>query len=93
MKTLLTQQIFLAHRATYFPQLLKTSLLSETIFSQAQAAFFMSKFSNNNHRIKCEICSNLTIEAPHIALLSLLLTLNIFARFSIFADLENVNAG
>ena len=38
--TLLVQQIFLAHRAIYYPQLLKTSLLSETIVPQAQPAFF-----------------------------------------------------
>ena len=53
MKTLLAPQLFLAHRAIYNPQLLKTSLLSETIVSQAQPAFFLFEFSNNC-RIKCE---------------------------------------
>ena len=34
-----TQQIFPAHRAMYFLQLLKTNLLSETTVSQVQLAF------------------------------------------------------
>ena len=46
----------------YFSQLLKTNLLSETTVSQAQPAL-MSEFSNINGRMKCEICSKLTIEA------------------------------
>ena len=53
---------FLGHRTIYFSQLLKTNLLSETTVSQAQPAL-MSEFSNINGRMKCEICSKLTIEA------------------------------
>ena len=45
---------------------------------------FLFESSNNNCRIKCKTCSNLTIEAPHIFLLSLLLTLNIFDTFFCF---------
>ena len=51
---------------------------------------FEFKFSNNNSRIKCEICSEV--------LVSLLLTLNIFNKFLVlfiyfFAEFEHVNAG
>ena len=59
----------------YISQLQKINLLSETIVYHVKPAF---EFSNNNSRIKCEICSKLTIEAPAIILFSLLLTLNIF---------------
>ena len=38
----LFQQIFLAHRTIYSPQLLKTNLLSETIVSEPQLAFIYS---------------------------------------------------
>ena len=77
MKTL-AQQIFLAHRAIYYPQLLKTSLLSETIVSQAQPAFFLFEFSNNNCRIKSKICSAVfTVNFEYI-----------LTCFSIFADFE-----
>ena len=40
----------------------------------------MFKVSNNNRRIKCKICSKLTIEAA-VILVSLLLTLNINDTF------------
>ena len=48
-----------------------------------------------NSRIKCKICSKLTIDAPDINLVSLRLTLNIFGPlFGCFlADFEHVNAG
>ena len=39
---------------------------------------YLLEFSNINSRIKCEICSKLTIEAPDVVLVSLLLTLNMF---------------
>ena len=45
---------------------MKTNILSEIIVSQAQMAFIFFKLSNNNSRIKCEICSKLTIEATDI---------------------------
>ena len=52
----------------------------------------MSLFSNNNSRIKSEICPNLTKEDPDV-LVSLFLTLNIFDTVVFFADFEQVNAG
>ena len=39
---------------------------------------YLFKFSNTNSKIKCKICSKLTIEAPGIALISLLLSVNRF---------------
>ena len=52
-------------------------------------------FSNNNSRINCKLHSKLTTEAPDVALMSLLLTLNIFNLLfqCFFADFEHVNAG
>ena len=41
-------------------------------------SIYLVKFSNNNSRIKCKICSKLTVEAPDIVLVSLLLTLITF---------------
>ena len=52
----------------------------------------MSLFSNNNSRIKSEICSKLTKEDPDVVLVSLFLTLNIFDN-CLLADFEQVNAG
>ena len=52
----------------------------------------MSLFSNNNSRIKSEICSKLTKEDPDVVLVSLFLTLNIFDTLS-FCYFEQVNAG
>ena len=69
------KKISLADRAIYFFQLLKTNLLSETTVSQAQSTFI---WLNSTIIIKCKICSELTIEATDVVLLSLLLTLNIF---------------
>ena len=45
---------------------------------------YLFEFSNNNSRIKCELCSKLTIEAPYVVLVSLLLTLKIFDTFLVF---------
>ena len=42
------------------------------------ASIYLFEFSNINSRIKCEICLKLTTEVPHVVLVSLLLTLNIF---------------
>ena len=39
------------------------------------------EFSNNSSRIKCEICSKLTIEATDVALVTSLLTFNIVDTF------------
>ena len=68
----------------YISQFLKTNLLCETIYFQTQPAFIFLKFSNNNGRIKCEICSKLTIEATDIVLVSLLLTLNLLDTCLVF---------
>ena len=44
-----------------------------------QSSIYLFEFSNNtNSRIKCKLCSKLTIEVPDVVLVSLLLTLNIF---------------
>ena len=59
----------------FFPQLMETNLLSETIVSPLQHSIYF--FSNDESRIKCEICSKLIIEAPDIVLVPLFLTLNI----------------
>ena len=75
MKTFIPK-IFLAHRRIYLPQLLKTNL-SKTMVSESQPAFIYSNWAINS-RTKFEICSKLTIKAPTIILVSLLLTLNIF---------------
>ena len=61
----------------HFPQLLETNLLSETSFL-GPTGIYLFKFSNDNSRIKCEIGSKLTFEAPDLVLVSLLLTLNVF---------------
>ena len=47
------------------------------------ADIYLLKVNNKNTRKRCEICSNLTIKTPErrqcdVALVSLLLTLNIF---------------
>ena len=57
--------------------------------------FYLFKFNNFNNRIKCEICSKLTIELSDVVLVSLLLTLNVFDTlfYCFFADLEHVNGG
>ena len=58
-----------------------------------------TKFSNNNSRIKSEICPKLTIEVTGIFLVFLLLILHIFDTFLVyvcfvfFAKFEHVNAG
>ena len=41
-------------------------------------SIYLFKFVNINCKIKCKICSKLTLEAPDFLLVSLLLTLNIF---------------
>ena len=41
---------------------------------------YLLEFSNINSRIKCGTCSKLTIKAPEVVLVSLLLTLNIFGH-------------
>ena len=38
--------------------------LPETSFSGPSSIYFFLEFSNNNSRIKREICSKLTIEEP-----------------------------
>ena len=55
----------------------------------------MLKFSIINSKIKCKICSNLTIQLPEVNLVSLLLTLNVFDTlfYCFFADFEHVNGG
>ena len=52
------------------------------------------EFRNNNSKAKWDVFSKLTIEAPNILLVSVLLKLNIFDTCSsvIFADFEHVNA-
>ena len=40
-------------------------------------SIYLFKFSSNNSRIKCKMCSKLTIEEPYIILVFLLLALNI----------------
>ena len=53
----------------------------------------MFEFSNNNSRIKCEICSKLTIEATNVVPVPLLLTFNIVDTFLVFfAEFEHINA-
>ena len=51
------------------------------------------EFSNVNSRIKCKICSKLTIEVPDYVLVSLLLTFDIFVMLfqCVFAEFEHVN--
>ena len=68
---------FPTHRAIYLSQLLKTNLLFETSLSDT-TTIYLFKFSHDNSRIKCEICSKLKIEAPEVNLVCLLLTVNIF---------------
>ena len=68
----------------YISQLLKTNSLSETTVSQAQPGFICSNSNSAiliDSRIKCEICSKLTIEAPDVVLVSLFSTLNILYTF------------
>ena len=50
------------------------------------------EFSNFDSRIKCKLCSKLTMEARDIVLVSLLSTLNIFCMFfkCFIADFEHV---
>ena len=51
-----------------------------------------NKFSNINSRTKCEMCSKLAQELPDVALVSLLLTFNVFDRllYCFFADFKHV---
>ena len=42
------------------------------------ASISLLEFSNNNRKIKCEICSKLTVEATDVVLVSSLLTLTCF---------------
>ena len=42
------------------------------------AGTYLLKVNNRNTRVRCEICSKLTIKTPETQLVSLLLTLNIF---------------
>ena len=56
-------------------------------------SIYLFKFSNNNSRIKCEICSKLAIEAPAVVLGYLLLTLNSFGTLVYFNWIYQVNAG
>ena len=54
--------------------------------------FFLFEFSNNNSRIKCEICSKLTIEATDDVLVPSLLTFNIVDTLLVFfAEFEHIN--
>ena len=52
-------------RTLYIAQLLKTNLLFQTSLS-GPTGINLFKFCCNNNSIMCEICSKLTIEAPHI---------------------------
>ena len=83
----ISQQIFPAHRTIYFSHLLKTNFLS------GPTKIYLQESSNINNRIKCRICSKLTIEAPDVILVSLLLTLNIFVTFFWCFLADFVNAG
>ena len=61
----------------------------------AQQIFYLFKFSTINGRIKCKICSQLTVELPDVVLVSLLSTLNVFDTlfYCFFADFDHVNGG
>ena len=76
MKTCSSTKTFPVNRTRYFPQLLKTTLLSET-----RVLEYLLEFSSNNSRINCKICSKLALETPDVVLVYLLLTLNIFDVF------------
>ena len=80
MKTVF-QQIFLAHRTTLFPKVTENKFIVSNYRFSDPTRMYLFEFSNNNSTIKCKICSKLTIEALHIVLLSLLLTMNIFGTF------------
>ena len=89
MKTCSSTKIFPANRTTYFSQLLKTTLLSEAIILE-----YLFKFSSNNTRTNCKICSKLAIETPFVVLVYLLLTSNILNVLlqCFFADFEHLTA-
>ena len=80
------------YNTLYFPQLLEGNL-SETVISQTQTAFICSAIITV--RIKCKLCSKLTVEAPDVILVLLFLTFNILDHCSsvFFAGFEHVNAG
>ena len=46
--------------------------------SSGPTGIYLFEFCNINSRIKCNICSKLTNEAPDVVLVSLLLSFNIF---------------
>ena len=81
------QQIFLAHRTIYFSQLLKTIFCLKLLFLKPNQHFLL-EFSNMKSRIQCKICSNLTIEAPDVVLVFLLLTLNVFGTLFFLLNLK-----
>ena len=49
--------------------------------SSGSTGIYFIEFNNNDSRIKWEVCSKLTITAPDVVLVSLLLTLIIFDTF------------
>ena len=76
---------------TSFPSPLDTIFL--TSFSNPTSVCLL-EFSNNNCRIKCEILSKLTVEAPDVILVSIVnFEYNSHNSSNFFPDFEHVNAG
>ena len=73
------EQNFPTHRKMYFSQLLKANSLCETMYSQTQKVFTFVRIQQS--RIKCEICSKLTIEATDVVLVTSLLTFDVVDTF------------
>ena len=91
----IAKQILPDHRTVYFSQLLKTNFLSETSFL-GPTGIYLFEFGNINSKIKCKICSGLTIEAPDVVQVFLFfcfqLWIDLTHCFSVFsADLQHAN--
>ena len=71
------QQISPVHSTIYFPVTENKFIVWNYSFS-GPTSIYLFKFCHNKSRIKCQICSKLTIEALDIVLVLLLLTLNIY---------------
>ena len=77
------------HSPTNFPSPKDNILLTVTenkfiawnYSSSRSTGIYFIEFNNNDSRIKWEVCSKLTVIAPDVVLVSLLLTLIIFDRF------------
>ena len=62
----IAKQILPAHSTVYFSVTENKFLVRNYSFS-GPTGIYLFKFSNINSKIKCKICSELTIEAPDIA--------------------------